>query len=133
MYICPDCGQIVDELPRGVDWVPAPFGNGSVPMETSDWDCSCGGEYQCAAQCTKCGEYILGDDVINGLCPECFNDKYDLDYALADDDTAAIEINSFLASQFDTDEIETILCEKLRELPKAEMDAAAEKYYREVV
>lgn len=133
MYICPNCNQIVDELPTRREFLTNQYG-GQDAVKVSDRSCpKCGEVLEKAEACSECGEYHLTLNLLDGLCPLCFAKKYTFEFAVSDDDTEAIEINSFLASQFDTDEIETILREKLRELPKAEMDAAAEKFYREVL
>jgi hypothetical protein len=133
MYICHDCDYTVEEIQTVKEFRQNQYGR-MDGVECADYSCPrCGEVLEKAEACAGCGEYHLTLNVLDGLCPFCFAKKYNLEFALTDEETATVEINSFLASQFDTDEIETILCEKLRELPKAEMDAAAEKYYREVV
>lgn len=133
MYICPNCNQMMDELPTHTEFMTNQYG-GQDAVAFENYFCqSCGGILEQAEACAECGEYHITLNVLDGLCPFCFAKKYNFEFALTDEESSTVEINAFLASQFSVDEIETILREKLRELPKAEMDAAAEKYYREVL
>ena len=123
----------MDELPTRREFRQNQYGR-MDGVECADYSCPrCGEVLEEAEACAECGEYHAEDNIKEGLCPFCFAKKYTFDYALTDEETSTVEINAFLASQFSVDEVETILREKLRELPKTELDAAAEKYYREVL
>ena len=77
MYICPNCNQIVDELPTGRTSYPEPFGNGERSEIETITDCSCGGQFEEAAECKICGEVCANETLHDGFCPECLPDAYD--------------------------------------------------------
>lgn len=76
MYKCNACGKIIEEISIGTDWVPAPFGNGKVPMESTDYDCSCGGEFEEVFECDICSDYFLEEDMHSNLCNKCYKNEY---------------------------------------------------------
>ena len=104
MYKCYDCGKFFD------------------------YECECpecGGVVDEAIKCDVCGGFFSWDETIGGVCLECAEDLkfvyrfssrkcYEL---YKDDDGTNVIINRFLASQFSTGQIESLL---LRELKKQE-------------
>lgn len=81
----------------------------------------CGGEYEESKPCDICGSEHLEEDLNGGLCDECI-DKYkhdvDMCFKIGAGDTEAIELNCFLASMFDKEEIEEILFRYLKDREK---------------
>lgn len=75
MYICDNCGDVVDieDLPTFTE--KHPYGETYAEETFINFDCACGGEYQKAEQCERCGEYVLETD--EGLCDVCRSDLYD--------------------------------------------------------
>ena len=72
--------------------------------------------------CDHCGEDCERFNLVNGLCPECveqkvYERKYDVDfcYALGEKCKEEIEINGFLLTMFSEDEIEAILYRHLKD------------------
>ena len=69
MYICGDCGKLFEE-PK--EWSQ----NHGEPHLTERWSgCPhCGGGFEEATECEKCGEYFEADSLYCGYCGDCFNE-----------------------------------------------------------
>jgi hypothetical protein len=117
-YICLDCGNIFEEGEQ----ITFQENRGElfgVPCSKKISGCPvCGGEYEESTQCSICGSEHLEEDLNGGLCDECI-DKYkndiDMCFRVGKGDTEAVEINCFLASMFEKEEIEDLLFETLKE------------------
>ena len=82
MFICTQCGHLVDE-PRVIrERHGSPYGY----EEYYDF-CSCGGEYAPAVPCDECGEYVAEEDTYNTddgrtICSECKNAEEYVEYSV---------------------------------------------------
>lgn len=122
MYICDECGNVVCEhdLQTRKDFKPVEMSlHTDWCYETMTAPCECGGEFVKAKKCEICGEYIPEDGL--DLCDNCIEKGETLENALkiGDENNISVEINGFLASMFEKDEIEEILT---RELKRADVD-----------
>jgi hypothetical protein len=144
-YRCLECGHIFDEGEQakweeyGEFW--------GVPYSQTESGCPlCKGDYEETKQCKICGSEHLKDELDGGVCEECIEKyRYDVDmcFNIGSKDTIEIELNGFLASMFDKQEIEEILLKELKEAQKctpidcnefveADRDWFAEKLVEEV-
>lgn len=123
-YICDDCGHIFEEgeqkrrkESRGEFW-------GSKSYEYVSVCPICGGSYSEAEVCEICGSAHTEEDLHGGVCDECI-DKYrynpDVLYKVGENDTANVEINSFLATIFTAQEINEILHREMKTIAKYAM------------
>lgn len=80
MYICNECGMLVELLPEHKEYVP--FGDDYVPMSVEDDCCRCGGYFDEAARCTICGEYVSCDELTNDVCQACCDKEMTYETAL---------------------------------------------------
>lgn len=120
-YICLNCGHIFEEgeqahwiESRGEFW-------GHACSESMSGCPLCHGEYEESKPCEICGSEHLEEDLNNGICDECINKyQYDVDvcYKIGSNDTDTVDLNCFLASMFDKEEIEQILLKELKEAQK---------------
>lgn len=116
MFICADCGRLVDENEvyvstesRGECW--------GTPCYIKVNVCPhCGGELEEATECVVCGGWSSED---TGICDDCLGklttDENCLD--IGEENLEKIKINGFLYSAFTEDEINNILWEKLKSDP----------------
>ena len=124
MWICNRCGNVIEE--REILYDHVPIGGRSYPVKVYDSDCMCGGEYEEAERCGECGDWFRRDDLTDGLCAECFDRKYNADYAVAHD------AKEFLFYVFG-DEAVHILARELKKKKREEIEQAARAFYREVL
>lgn len=120
-YICLDCGHIFEEGEQITfqENIVEYFG---VPCSKKISGCpKCGGEYEESKPCDICGSEHLEEDLNGGLCDECI-DKYKNDiemcFNVGKNDDDSVELNCFLASMFEKNEIEEILFEELKKRNK---------------
>lgn len=92
MYICKDCGQVVDELPTYTEREEC-WGH-YEEFEYVD-NCYCGGEWSEAVQCCCCGEYFDLDR--KELSKEVEKDFYSID-------------EEYIEEFFEPDEIDADVC-----------------------
>ena len=119
-YKCLECGHIFEEGEEGHY-----FENGEcwgAPYSRKIYCCPlCKGDYDVTTPCEICGSEHLEEDLNGGLCDECI-DKYKNDiemcFKIGKNDDDKVELNCFLASVFEKDEIEEILFEELKKLNK---------------
>lgn len=119
-YKCLECGHIFEEGEEGHY-----FENGEcwgAPYSQKIYCCPlCKGDYDVTTPCEICGSEHLEEDLNGGLCDECI-DKYKNDiemcFKIGKNDDDKVELNCFLASVFEKDEIEEILFEELKKLNK---------------
>lgn len=120
-YRCLECGHIFEEgeqktwsESRGEFWgEPCGEEMSGCPL--------CKGEYEKTVRCAVCFSEHLEDELSGGVCEECIeNYQHDIDmcFKVGANDTAEIELNCFLASMFDKEEIEEILFRELKEAEK---------------
>lgn len=119
-YKCLECGHIFEEGEEGHY-----FENGEcwgAPYSQKIYCCPlCKGDYDVTTPCEICGSEHLEEDLNGGLCDECI-DKYKNDiemcFKIGKNDYDKVELNCFLASVFEKDEIEEILFEELKKRNK---------------
>lgn len=75
MFICNECGKLTEEL--GTIQEPIPYGERTEYKEYTDWDCSCGGEFEKANTCKQCGEFF-GNSFEGDFCPECAKETVEM-------------------------------------------------------
>lgn len=73
MYKCVDCGTVFYhpttwEEDRGEFW-------GSRCSEIMSGCPYCKGDYEEAFECDECGEWFFDDELDDGLCADCIDDK----------------------------------------------------------
>ena len=112
MFKCLKCGNLFKEGEQE-KWIE-PHGEelSGCPM--------CFGAYEETTKCEICGEEHLKRDLIEGVCQECFNEhskSIDTCYKVSKSEKETIKINAFLAEMFDTETIEEILMQHLKETP----------------
>jgi hypothetical protein len=117
-YRCLECGHIFEEgeqarwsESRGEFWGVACSENMSgCPL--------CKGDYEETTPCKICGSEHLENELSGDVCDECI-EKYhhdiDVCFKVGANDTETIEINCFLASMFDKEQIEELLLNALKE------------------
>lgn len=118
-YKCLDCGTVFDAE------------NAHTYSESrSYWGMPCSEEFMecpnCKSDCFEethscelCGAEFLQDELYGGVCKGCIDDyKFDIDACIdiGQTEKQTIEINSFFASMFTADQIDSLL---LRELKSA--------------
>lgn len=81
MYICNECGTLVEDLPTYKEYHP--YGDSYAVEILSDDRCICGGEFEEAERCEDCQEYFVSDSLTDGLCADCYREEDD------DDETGA--------------------------------------------
>ena len=119
-YKCLECGHIFEEGEEGhyfenVECWGAPYSHKiyCCPL--------CNGDYDVTTPCSICGSEHLEEELNGGLCDECI-DKYQNDiemcFKIGKNDDDKVELNCFLASVFEKDEIEEILFEELKKRNK---------------
>lgn len=118
-YKCYECGNIFEESEQAV-WEER-HGLDTPPYEKWSGCPLCKGAYEETTRCEICGSEHLEDELNGGVCDECIEEyRYDVDmcYKIGECDTDAVELNCFLASIFDKEEIEEILLKELKEAQK---------------
>lgn len=115
-YYCTECKEAFDEdqldiIKDGIDYE---FWGQRGTYEILDQTCPhCGGDVVEAEECPVCGEYMpMGQE----LCDDCVDENANLDTALGlgSKDMSYVEINSYLAYKFSTEEIEDVLTNFLK-------------------
>jgi hypothetical protein len=131
MYICEDCGKLIEELPCEIEELSLseefPSYTVKVPIPLQ---CSCGGDFVEAGFCVKCRNYTASSYEI---CNSCLEDAKTLDNCLeiGDEWQGTVKLNGFLFTFFDTADIEHILKEHLKKSPKEEIEKAIKEYYED--
>lgn len=106
-YICDNCKKIVEEEDMKI--YKEYYENGTCDCYFEN--CSCGGEFQRAIPCKFCNEPSL-----NGVCDDCINFENAIEFG--NEHKAIIQINGYIASEFEESEIEEILKNHLIEAQK---------------
>jgi hypothetical protein len=129
VYICEDCGKLVEEEPCEVEHcsLSDEFPDYTVPQKTPI-ECSCGGEFVEAVQCKNCGEYFANDYI--SICQSCRDDYRNLDTVLeiGSDWENKISLNGFLMTVFTKEDIELILLDTLKNFGEDKVKEAVDKY-----
>jgi predicted nucleotidyltransferase len=133
MYICENCGKIIEEVPFDYEYWNLSDGFNNAKKIIHEQDCSCGGSYEKAKECEICGDYIKESGI--DICEKCLEDYKTLDIVLeiGADYEEALSLNGFLASAFTKEEIELILIDTLNNNEKERMDKAIKKYINDDV
>jgi DNA-directed RNA polymerase subunit RPC12/RpoP len=120
-YKCLDCGHIFEDGEQA-HWSESRGEYWGTPCSENMSGCPlCKGEYEETVQCAVCGSEHLEDELNGGVCDECIDShRYDIDmcFSVGANDTEGVEINCFLASMFDKEEVEEILFRELKEAQK---------------
>lgn len=126
-YKCLDCGHIFEDgeqahwsESRGEFW-------GHACSESMSGCPLCHGEYEESTPCEICGSEHLSDELNGGVCDDCiqkYHHDVDMCFNIGTKDTDKVELNCFLSSMFDKQEIEEILFRELKN---------EEKYIKELV
>ena len=97
-----------------------PYGDGCVSEQFTDYECSCGGDFEEAEQCVNCGEWVLSEEAYGYykfICKNCYDKLYSVDnviqIAQQDETKLNVGINSLLTYAFSQKEIEDILWDRL--------------------
>ena len=118
-YKCLDCGNLFEEGEQQL-WADK-HGLDTPPYEQMSGCPLCGGDYEETTPCKICGFEQFDDDLNGGVCDECI-DKYkhdaDMCFKIGSNDTDKVELNCFLASVFDKEDIEKLLFRELKEREK---------------
>ena len=121
-YKCIECGHIFEEGEQKIREEYRGECCGRPAYEKLSVCPLCEGFYDDAVRCKKCGSLRLNDELTGGLCDECVEEvlseyRYDIcgcvSVAEKGADTTVVVINGFLASMFDTEEINKILYREL--------------------
>lgn len=72
MYICNDCEEVFEE-PKHIE-EHHPYGMGYATETFAVCPC-CGGDFQEAEECSRCGEYVA--ELQDGLCEICYSEMYE--------------------------------------------------------
>lgn len=118
-YKCVECGNIF-EYGEQESWIE-PHGEKMCGCPL------CHGGYEETMPCAICGSEHLEEELNGGVCDDCIEKyQHDIDMCLkiGANDTEKLELNCFLASMFDKQEIEEILFRELKN---------EEKYVKELV
>ncbi len=110
---CNECKSLFDsdQIKTERDWVGM---CGDIPAYQDLGVCPvCGSSnLEDAYECPKCGQYFTADEMLYDICDKCIDSfRYDVETCekIAEGETEDVEINLFLASIFDPDEINAIL------------------------
>ena len=130
MYICDKCGKTIENKDIKFDFEywnlseESCYSKKVIHMR----DCSCGGNYEEAKECEKCGKYIMESD--RCICESCANDYRTLDMVLeiGSDWEEKLSLNGFLFSAFTKEEIELILIDTLKNNDKEKMESAIKDF-----
>ena len=119
-YQCLECGHVFDE-DEAWEWREDHGFDDCYYEGFSGCPC-CGGSYEEMEVCEICGEEFLPDELHGGVCHDCIEDyRYDFElcHKIAKKEKEEVNINCFLASMFEAEEIEEILLEELRKASKS--------------
>ena len=116
-YKCLECGHIFEEGEQA-RWSESRGEYWGVPCSEEMLGCPlCKGEYEKTVSCEICGSEHLGDELIGGVCEECidlYKHNIDMCYKIGEKETESVEINCFLASMLEKEEIEKILFDAVK-------------------
>jgi predicted amidophosphoribosyltransferase len=126
-----DCGHIFDdgEEARWTENVGEFWG--APAMERMTGCPLCRGDYEATTPCEICGSEHLDDELISGICEECLEEyRYDINtcFEIGKAETESIELNSFIVSLFDREEIEEILLKALLQEEKIHGKVDCQKF-----
>lgn len=133
MFKCYDCEATFSEPRIYTEKMGEHFG---FPAYESFSCCpECGGSFDEATQCKICGEYFFDDELDDGICEECLEEKkgeyrYNVKacFEVLKDETTQIEINPVLAMLLKRSEIEEELLKTLLECSSIDCSSVIEEY-----
>ena len=132
MYICEDCGKVLNEEDLPIEEERhCTLGGEYLGTERFIGQCSCGGEFVEAILCRVCGEEYINPEI--DICKDCLSYYSTQSTALemGDDIKEEYEINGFLASVFTPSEVHELLCREFDALPKHMKDKYIYNYCNE--
>ncbi len=131
MLKCNYCGSIIEDDELRIHREYMGECHGTPAYDTFQDNCSCGGDYEEARQCNGCGEWFLDDELTNGYCQDCLEEEMTYENAIkcGSENEESVAINGFLASCFDSSEIEEILLKTLNET-KELMPSSVDEYVK---
>lgn len=124
MLVCDWCGRVVDSVNcwEDKDFVDNGLGLECVRSDTICEDCSCGGTFTEATNCLLCGDFFY-DKHYREICDDCLEEEATFENALKmgdeEDCKEEIKINGYLASEYDSCQIESLLLKDLKEAKSA--------------
>ena len=109
MFICNECGKIVERLPMGKQC----HGHTSLGFAIEEKvvePCSCGGEFVEATECKVCGNHFDNSNLF-GVCESCLEEHETVGEALkiGNINHEDVAINGFIAKVLSADQINYIL------------------------
>ena len=133
MFKCYDCEATFSEPRIYTEKMGEHFG---VPAYESFSCCpECGGSFDEATQCKICGEWFFEDELDDGICEMCIDEKkqeyrYNVKacYEVLKDETAQVEINPVLAMLLKRSEIEEELLKMLLDSSSVDCSSVIKEY-----
>ena len=133
MFKCYECGSTFSEPRNTRELVGEHFG---FPAYESFSCCpKCSGSFDEATQCKICGEWFFEDELDDGICEECLEEKKDeyrynvkACFEVLKDETMQIEINPVLAMLLKRSEIEEELLKMLLECSSVDCSSVIKEY-----
>lgn len=132
-YKCLDCGHIFEDGEEGSFFENGEFWGAPYSQRKSCCPL-CKGNYEETTPCVICGSEHLDNELAGGVCDECLeNYKYDirLCFEIGKFATETIDLNSFIISMFDKEEIEEILFQALLNDEKIHGKVDCQKFINE--
>lgn len=120
MYRCSDCGHLFEEGEQEI-WEER-HGLDTPPYEKFSGCPLCRGNYEVAdTNCKICGCLEFESNLIGGICEDCFEEyssDMDVCYKTSKEEFESVKLNAFISKMFDSETIEEILLDYLKENPK---------------
>ena len=107
MYKCEECGRVYESLEDAKEERESIEYGDKTYHETNCY-CHCGGELEEVQKCKICGEIAESE-----ICDKCLS--IEKCFKVGEEHRQCLELNGFVASMFDTSEIEEILMRELKE------------------
>ena len=131
MYICEDCGIIVEELQKYKE--SRPYGEGYVFEEYYEATCHhCQGLLVEAELCPICNTVYINAES-EDICSNCIEDNQNYETALVfgQENEENQTLNALWRFAFTQDEIESLLKKEFEKLPTTMQDEILKDYFRE--
>lgn len=131
MYICEECGIIVEELEKFKE--SHPYGEGYAVEEYYDATCHhCQGFLVEAKLCPICNTVYINAES-EEICSNCIEDNqnYETALELGQGNEQSQSLNALWYSAFTQEEIESLLKKEFEKLPTTMQDEILKDYFRE--
>lgn len=105
MYKCEDCGHVFDKPDLKRENIGEYQG---APAYQTVYSCpACGGDYEEAEECNDCEEYFLSDELEDGLCPLCYDNRINewFNEIAAEEDMSEEDMENVLADIMITNDL----------------------------